>query len=410
MKIRSLTVGLTSDKQSMLENERRLSSFVAKKNELVNSTDIELRTTRLTLCPINLHHEMNDPTIQSIAAWTSSLCIKNDMRWFCMPFDFSDQEFDPKMTNLILNLLKKFPNAFSNIIVANDFQINSQSVNSAAELIKRLGKNSNNGFDNFRLGISSNCRPHTPFFPFSYHEGESGFSIALEVLDIFFDILEKNQSEDSSSLRLLLIDELTNQLVEVNKFCRSLEKETGLIFYGIDSSLAPFPDGSMSVGRLIEMIIGTDVGSNGTVFCTAYLTNIIDQAFKASEAPRAGFNGVMYSVLEDDYLAAAIKNKNITIDSLALYSTVCGCGLDMVPVPGDIFVEEIASIIFDIAALSIALNKPLGTRLLPIPGKSMNEITDFNYDFLVDTRIMEVKNSSINLDFLSKKIVGIGKR
>jgi hypothetical protein len=39
----------------------------------------------------------------------------------------------------------------------------------------------------------------------------------------------------------------------------------------------------------------------------------------------------------------------------------------------------------------------------------MNEITSFNYDFLVDTRVMEVKNSHVDIDFLSNKIHGIGK-
>ena len=51
------------------------------------------------------------------------------------------------------------------------------------------------------------------------------------------------------------------------------------------------------------------------------------------------------------------------------FSVMCGCGIDMVPVPGDISAEEIASIMLDIAAVAIRLNKPLGVRLLPIPGK-----------------------------------------
>ncbi|MDB0010615.1 DUF711 family protein, partial [Gammaproteobacteria bacterium] len=121
------------------------------------------------------------------------------------------------------------------------------------------------------------------------------------------------------------------------------------------------------------------------------------------------FNGVMYSVLEDDYLALAVKNKKLSIDSLLLYSTVCGCGIDMVPVPGNIFLEEISSLILDTAALSIALKKPLGTRILPIPGKNANELTDFNYDFLVDTRVMEIKNQAIYLRNLPTKISNLGK-
>lgn len=409
MKIRSLTIGLSPEKKAMADNEKLISSFMTKKNKLIKESSADLRTTRLSFSPLNNYYEINDPSMQSIAGWISNICSSNDLRWFSMPFDFSEQDFSPNMVNVVLNILKKHPNAFSNIIVANDTNINSTSVSSSAALIKKLAYNSNNGFDNFRLGISSNCKPFTPFFPFSYHHGESGFSVALEVLDIFFEVLSKNKSENSSNLRLLLIDELANELFEVNKFCLALENETGLIFNGIDSSLAPFPDGEMSVGRLIEMLSGMDVGSSGTVFFTAYLTNIINEALKKSNVPNAGFNGVMYSVLEDDYLASAIKHKNISIDSLALYSTVCGCGLDMIPIPGDIFVEEIASLILDVSSLAIALKKPLGTRLLPIPGKSMNEITSFNYDFLVDTRVMEVKNSHVDIDFLSNKIHGIGK-
>jgi hypothetical protein len=42
----------------------------------------------------------------------------------------------------------------------------------------------------------------------------------------------------------------------------------------------------------------------------------------------------------------------------------------------------------DIAAMSLSLKKPLGIRLLPIPGKSPNEFTQFNLDFLCDSRVM----------------------
>ena len=177
----------------------------------------------------------------------------------------------------------------------------------------------------------------------------------------------------------------------------------------MDSSLAPFPDGHASVGKLIELL-GIDLfGSNGTLLMTSYLTNIIKSAIKESRVESVGFNGVMYSVLEDDFLAASAKVKNISLDSLALYSSVCGCGLDMIPLPGDIFDEEIASIIFDICSLSISLSKPLGIRLLPITGKRVNEMTEFIYDFLVDTRVFEIRNKAMSHDFLSENITNLKK-
>jgi len=72
-----------------------------------------------------------------------------------------------------------------------------------------------------------------------------------------------------------------------------------------------------------------------------------------------------------------------------------------VPVPGDVLVEEISGMIFDIAAFSATLNKPLGVRILPINGKSSNELTNFNYDFLVDTRVVSVRNRVFSSAFKS---------
>ena len=102
----------------------------------------------------------------------------------------------------------------------------------------------------------------------------------------------------------------------------------------------------------------------------------------------------MFSLLEDDQLASSNNKLNYSIDTLSLLSTVCGCGLDMIPIPGDTLSDEIASLILDISALSINLKKPLGVRLLPIPEKTSGMMTSFNYDFLVNTRVMLVKNDS----------------
>lgn len=68
----------------------------------------------------------------------------------------------------------------------------------------------------------------------------------------------------------------------------------------------------------------------------------------------------------------------------------------MVPIPGNILIEELASIILDVAAVAIKLKKPLGVRVLPIPNKEENEFTSFDMDFLTNTRILKLKNLSLN--------------
>ena len=88
--------------------------------------------------------------------------------------------------------------------------------------------------------------------------------------------------------------------------------------------------------------------------------------------------------------------KLLSIDKIIGYSTLCGCGLDMVPVPGNLLVEELASIVLDIAATASKLNKPLGFRVLPIPNKQSNEFTEFDMDFLTNTRVMDFKQLSLS--------------
>ena len=408
-KIRSITLGINSPKSSSKNIETSLKIFIKERDKLLQKFNIKLRTSRITLSPLNLSHPVNSASIQSTAKWVTNISKLLGIRWFCMPFSFIENDFESSMINPIANLLKKFPNSFVNLIIADDKTINVKSVNSSAQLIKNMSTNTNNGFDNFRIGVSSNCNPYTPFFPFSYHQDDHGFSLALEVLEIFQTILDNERNIQSSDLRLKLIEALSSELSFMQEFGNELEKSSGLKFYGIDSSLAPFPDGSDSVARLIQSLGLDSLGSSGSLFFTSFMTNVINSAFDLSHAKKVGFNGVMYSVLEDDYLAHAIKNKKLSIDSLILYSTVCGCGIDMVPVPGNIFLEEISSLIIDTATISIALQKPLGTRILPIPGKNANELTDFNYDFLVDTRVMEIKNQAINLSNLSDKISNLGR-
>ena len=107
-----------------------------------------------------------------------------------------------------------------------------------------------------------------------------------------------------------------------------------------------------------------------------------------------GFNGVMYSLLEDHLMCLANDKKLLSIDKIIGYSVLCGCGVDMIPIPGNMIVEEAASIILDVGAIASKLNKPLGVRMLPIPNKETNEYTEFDMDFLTNTRVMDLKNMS----------------
>jgi len=345
------------------------------------------KTFRINLPPV---YPNDKETMFGMLDEVSSLCKRLNIRWFNVPFNLI--KIDREILDFILILLKRQTNVFVNLIVAKENVIDYSAILQASKIIKQTSKLGDKGFHNFRVGVSCNPRVNTPFFPFSYSSDEIGFSIALELPSTLYSIIEKNKGADIKELREKIISTLVPKLKEIERICCKIQKDTNGKYHGIDLSIAPFPEEKSSVGKLLELF-GCDMfGSNGTLFFTSFLTDIINQLIKESNVKSVGFNGVMYSLMEDTNLCKC-NNKNIfSIDSLISYASVCGCGLDMVPIPGITFEEEIASIILDIAGLSTTLSKPLGVRLLPIPEKSDGEMTEFNMDFLCNTRVKQVKN------------------
>ncbi len=99
----------------------------------------------------------------------------------------------------------------------------------------------------------------------------------------------------------------------------------------------------------------------------------------------------MLPVLEDPLLAQRAGEGRFSVRDLLLYSSVCGTGLDVVPIPGDTPVHSIAALLRDVAALSSRLRKPLSARLFLVPGKKVGEIARFtDHVMLTDSVVMKV--------------------
>lgn len=104
----------------------------------------------------------------------------------------------------------------------------------------------------------------------------------------------------------------------------------------------------------------------------------------------------MLPVLEDSILALRAAEGVLSVKDLLLYSAVCGTGLDTVPLAGDVSEPEIAALLFDIAALSVRLGKPLTARLMPIPGKQAGEPTAFDFSFFANSQAMPLQGQKIS--------------
>jgi uncharacterized protein (UPF0210 family) len=283
--------------------------------------------------------------------------------------------------------------SFSSVTVTQNRRIDFKAANGCARQIKEISKTNRKGFDNFRFCVSANTKPNGAFFPYSWHKGKNGFSLGLETIDVI--IKNAGKQNKLSEIRQRILKDLSKEFLDIDRIARRIEAKTGLRYYGLDLSLAPYPDDQHSIGRALQKL-GVDMfGASGTLFLTAYLTNMLKQLEKDLPVRTIGFTGVMYPVLEDRYLTESNDRGLLSMESMLLYSTVCGCGPDMIPLPGDVSEKEIASVILDMSTLALILDKPLIARLVPIPGKKGGEKTDFHYPFFQNTRIMDAKGLSL---------------
>jgi len=136
----------------------------------------------------------------------------------------------------------------------------------------------------------------------------------------------------------------------------------------------------------MERLTGSPFGSHGTLAAAATITRSLEPI----EIKKCGYNGLMLPILEDEGLASSADMGSLDLQKLLLYSSVCGTGLDAVPLPGDTSEERIASVLRDVAYLSFKWDKPLSARLLPIPEKTAGEKTDLNSPYLRDCSILSV--------------------
>ncbi len=98
----------------------------------------------------------------------------------------------------------------------------------------------------------------------------------------------------------------------------------------------------------------------------------------------------MLPLMEDYGLAQRNNEGAFNLANLLLYSAVCGTGLDTIPLPGHVSEKKLYALLLDIASLSLKLQKPLSARLMPIPGKKVGDMTEFDFPYFVNSRVMNI--------------------
>ncbi|WP_218564830.1 DUF711 family protein [Suttonella ornithocola] len=279
---------------------------------------------------------------------------------------------------------------------------NAQLVH-CAQVIKKISQITARGEGNFNFTVNFNCPSYIPYFPASYHRSEhqKAFVLGLETPDLLVAALEvyrtQTQTKDLLSSPAgyqafmqgafeVMTAALQYHIDKIQTGLETASLNAEWQYLGMDTSAAPSKNCSSMV-EVYQCLGLPHFGASGTVEISALLTRV----FKSLKRVNAvGFSGLMLAVTEDEGLAAATRTKQFDIRSLLTYSSVCGIGLDTVPIPGEVSIEQLCALMRDTGTMAFRLNKPLTVRVFPVPNTSAGELTTFESDDLCNCAVLAV--------------------
>jgi uncharacterized protein len=288
---------------------------------------------------------------------------------------------DPATMHLLERALSTLPNIEGSTIIADDAGIHWKTIRRTAELVKYVSEHSPHAQGTFNFTATAMLKPLSPFFPGSYHTGPGKqFAIGFEGANVVRDVFVRDKGNPDAAVGDLTAA-LTKHASVADMIGNKVAAETGWNYVGVDPTPAPL--GDVSIGAAIEAFTGAKFGSSGTLTAA----RIITTAVKAVPQKQVGYSGLMVPVMEDKLLAQRWAESTYNIDSLLAYSAVCGTGLDTIPLPGDISLDQMERIFADVASLATKWNKPLSARLQPVPNKKPGDQTDFQDPYLFNTTV-----------------------
>ncbi len=389
MKIRSVTYFENPGDPIRKEALNRWEKFAREAKKLFESAGYQVQTIRFASPPFPLF--LKDLQIERVLSYAGNL----ERSLNSLGFDYLSLgpalPSHPESYALIPDVIQSTENTFCSGLMTDPKKgISLSAVRSCGEIIHRLAPIDRNGFANLYFAALGNVPSGAPFFPAAYHDNENPiFAIAVEAADLAVKAFSEASSFEEARGNLIFL--LEDQARILTRISQELEEITPAAFGGIDYSLAPFPEAGLSIGTALESLGVNRLGDHGSLAAAAFLADSIDRA----DFPRTGFSGLMLPLLEDAVLANRAAEGSLGIKDLLLYAAVCGTGLDTIPLPGDLSPEEITAILFDLAALSTRLNKPLTARLMPIPGKNTGDPTKFDFPYFANSKILDVQTEKL---------------
>ncbi|MFA5842079.1 MAG: DUF711 family protein [Candidatus Gracilibacteria bacterium] len=382
MKIRTITTGVSLQSPNNKAKIKQTAEFNQKAKAVFEKAGYEVQTTRIATNSWEEYlGDLSDKEIISAVQKIEKICQSLDVSFFNLGY---------AKTPARIKLVPKFNKVTSRIscsakIGDKENGIDFENAKTTAQVIKRIAEETENGYGNFRFCASANCKPGIPFFPTGFHEGETAFGIGLECGDLAMKAFSKshNLTEAEQNLKQIFEEETK----KVANLAQQISKDFGIKYNGIDVSLNPGLAEHESIAFAYEKLGFGKFGNQGTLTISALITRVL----KGLSVKTCGYSGLMLAVTEDRGLATRANEGTYSVTNLLLYSAVCGCGLDVVPIAGDTPTEKIEATLLDMATLAIKLDKPLSARLLVVPGKKAGEMTNFKSPYLVDCKILKIE-------------------
>lgn len=381
MKIRTITTGVQLDALSEVDKIKEAAEFNKTAQEAFEKEGYEVQTTRVaTNSWEDYMGDLSDDEIVSEVQKIEEIGKDLDVSFLNIGYAKTPEKI------AVLSAINKVTSIISCSATVGNVEdgVNFEAAKAAAKVVKEIADGTENGYGNFRFCSSANCKPGIPFFPTGFHEGETTFRVGLECGDLAMKAFSKSNNLQEAEENLKAIFE--EELKKVQEIAERIEQESGVKYGGIDSSLNPGLEEHESIAFAYEKLGIEKFGDQGTLTISAIVTRVL----KGLSVKTCGYSGLMLPICEDAGLAARANEETYNISNLLLYSSVCGCGLDVVPIPGDTSTKTVEMIILDTASLAIKLDKPLSIRLLPTPGKKAGEMTDFNSPYMVDCKVLRV--------------------
>jgi uncharacterized protein (UPF0210 family) len=383
-RIRTITAFINLDPAEYKQEVADTMQMLRRAKTIFESRGFEVQTLRIATQPFPEYTKgMSTQQVVAFFKDYDALAEKEKFAAGIGPAMLNADDSDAQ-ADLLANILSATKHIRGSIVVAGEDGVRWKAIGAAARAIKKLEEETEHSQGNFNLGAIAMVPPMSPFFTAAYHTGFGHqFAIGLESANVVQAAFAS--APDLESARHKLEELLSEQASEIERHANRVDQETGWRYAGIDLSPAPLKE--VSIGAAIEELIAQPFGSSGTLTAAATITS----AIKNIQVTQTGYNGLMLPILEDSRLAQRWSEGHVSLEGLLSYSAVCGTGLDTVPLPGDVSIEQLDTIIGDMATLAFKWHKPLSARLLPVKGKGPGDMTEFDDPFLVNATIQPLE-------------------